>query len=176
MAKKRRTPAKSTRKAASKRKAADQTVITIRTLIRGRLVEQKVSQQAPLARLAEEWTYILRARTRWADDADLRLSVRDRALHDLEQVGVPRAFMKKLATATHVEVELHPWDASDRRLEAIYEAAAEVPWEYLISSGTRGVGRYHTLLVTRLFRNGAAPVIPKPPEKVLFVESSPGRF
>lgn len=175
MAKKERTRPKAARKAAATR-AADGTVVTIRTLSRGRLVEQKISQQAPLARLAEEWTYILRARNRWADDAGLRLSVRDRALRDLEQIGVPRAFMKKLATAMHVEVELHAWDPGDQRLDAIYEAASEVPWEYLISSGTRGVGRYHTLLVTRLFRNGAPAVIPKPPERVLFVESAPGRF
>jgi hypothetical protein len=176
MARKRQTASKGTRKAASKRASEDQPVITIRTLIRGQLVEQKVSRQAPVARLADEWTYILRARTRWADDADLRLSVRDRALRDLEQIGVPRAFMKKLATSTHVEVELHPWDAADRHLDAIHEAASEVPWEYLISSGTKGVGRYHTLLNTRLLRNGAPAVIPRPPRKVLFIESSPGRF
>ena len=173
---KKRTSTRTARKAPSKRKAEDQPVITIRTLVRGRLIEQHVSRHAPVVRLAEEWTYILRARTRWADDPNLRLAVRDRALGDLEQVGVPRAFMKKLATATHVEVELHSWDATDRQIDAIHEAASEVPWEYLISSGTRGVGRFHTLLVTRLFRNGARAVIPRPPERVLFVESSPGRF
>jgi hypothetical protein len=176
MARTKRAPAKTPRKPTTKRTPEDQTVITIRTLIRGRLVEQKVSRQAPVARLAEEWTYILRSRTRWADDAELRLSVRDRALRDLERVGVPRAFMKKLATTSHVEVELHPWDTADRRLDAIHEAAAEVPWEYLISAGTRGVGRFHSLLVTRLYRNGARAVIPAPPKKVLFIESSPGRF
>ena len=178
MARKQRTPRKSTRtsKTTSKRKPDDQTVITIRTLIHDSLVEQKVSRQAPIVRLAEEWTYFLRSRMRWADDADLRLSVRDRALGDLERIGVPRAFMKKLATASHVEVELHSWDAADPHLAAIHEAASDVPWEYLISSGTRGVGRFQTLLVTRLYRNGAPAVIPKPPEKVLFVESSPGRF
>ena len=162
--------------AKSKRKAEDQTVITIRTLIRGRLLEEKVFRSAPLTRLAEEWTYVLRSRTRWADDADLRLSVRDRALRDLEHVGVRRAFMKKLATAQHVEVELHSWDAADHDVDRIHEAAAEVPWEYLLSAGTRGVGRFHNMLVTRLFRNGARALIPGPPSKVLFVESAPGRF
>src|SRR6185436_20299625 len=54
--------------------------------------------------------------------------------------------------------------------------AADVPWEYLLSAATRGVGRYHTMLITRLFRNGSRAVFPEPPEQVLFVESSPGRF
>ena len=175
MAKRQQRRRKSTA-AASKRKADPQAVITIRTLIRDRVIEQTVSQTAPFQRLAEEWTYILRSRTRWADDPGLRLSIRDRALGDLERVGVPRAFMKKLATTSHVEIELHHWKAGDSRLDAIYEAAAEVPWEYLISTGTKGVGRFHTLLVTRLFRNGSPTVIPGPPERVLFIESSPGRF
>ena len=101
-----------------------------------------------LERLAEEWTYILRSRTRWADDADLRQSFRGRALDDLERVGVPRTFMKKLASASHVEVELHGWDPADAVVNRLHEAAAEVPWEYLLSAGTRGVGRYRSMLIT----------------------------
>ena len=160
----------------SKRQTAEQPVITIRARIGSRLVEEQVSRHAPLVRLAEEWTYILRSRTRWADDPGLRLSVRDRALDDLERVGVRRAFMKKLAAAPHVEVELHPWDSRDSELDRVYEAAADVPWEYLLSAGTRGVGRFDAMLITRLFRNGAAPAVPKPAGRVLFIESAPGRF
>src|SRR4029453_18773222 len=113
MAKKQQRRRKATRAATAKRKAVVQAVITIRAMVGGRLVTQNVLQTAPLQRLAEEWTYILRSRTRWSDDPDLRLSVRDRALRDLEHVGVPLAFLKKLATASHVEVELHPWSVDD---------------------------------------------------------------
>jgi hypothetical protein len=161
---------------ATKRRSEHPTVITIRALYRKRLIEQPISQDAPLLRLAEEWTYILRSRARWADDGDLRLWVRDRALDGLERVGVRRAFMKKLATAAHVEVELHGWKRGDARLDTLYEAASEVPWEYLISAATRGVGRFHNLLVTRLFRNGTRAIGSGPPGQVLFIESAPGRF
>ena len=175
MAKKQKTPRRRA-KPVARRKPEIHTVVTIRTSIGNRLVEQKVSRSAPLQRLAEEWTYILRSRTRWADDADLRLNVRERALEDLERVGVRRTFIKKLAQGQHVEVELHPWDAADADQNAVHEAAADVPWEYLLSAATRGVGRFHTMLITRLFRNGSRAVFPEPPEQVLFVESSPGRF
>ena len=175
MAKKQNTPRRRA-KPAARRKPEITTVVTIRTSIGNRLVEQTVSLSAPLQRLAEEWTYILRSRTRWADDADLRLNVRERALMDLEGVGVRVAFIKKLAQGQHVEVELHPWDAADAHQNAVHEAAADVPWEYLLSAATRGVGRFHTMLITRLFRNGSRAVFPEPPEQVLFVESSPGRF
>ncbi|MGH9199806.1 MAG: hypothetical protein ACRD2A_01045, partial [Vicinamibacterales bacterium] len=129
-----------------------------------------------LVRLAQEWTYILRSRTRWADDEDLRQSLRERALDDLENIGVPRTFLKKLTSTSHVEVELHKWDAADEEANRIHEAAAEIPWEYLISAATRGVGRYHPILITRLFRNQAPDVIPAPPQQVLFIESAPGRL
>lgn len=159
-----------------RRAAPDQTVITIRTQLRRGLIEARVSRHPRVERLAEEWTYILRSRTRWADDEELRLSKRERALDSLELVGVSRTFMKKLASASHVEVELHGWDPADADTNRIHEAAAEVPWEYLISAGTRGVGRYHNQLITRVFRNGAAAIVPAPPRNVLFIESAPGRL
>lgn len=156
--------------------AREGAVITLRTQIDGAPVEISVAKDAPVERLAEEWTYILRSRARWTDDRDLRVSLRDRALADLGRLGVPPDFMKTLASATHVEVELHPWDSGDPDASRIHEAAAELPWEYLISAGTRGVGRYHTLLITRLLRNGAKAVLPPPPRKVLFIENAPGRL
>jgi hypothetical protein len=42
-----------------------------------------------IERLSEEWTSILRSRARWADDPQLRESIRERALVDLESIGVP---------------------------------------------------------------------------------------
>ncbi len=151
-------------------------VITLRTQFVGKPIEKSVTSDAPLERLAEEWTYILRSRARWSSDGALRESLRERALADLERLGIPGSFMKRLASATHVEVELHAWDTSNPAADRIHEAAAEVPWEYLISSATRGVGRYHTLLITRLLRNGAKAKLPPPPRKVLFLENAPGRL
>jgi hypothetical protein len=139
-------------------------------------MEARVGRGAPLERLAQEWAYILRSRSRWADKPDARLSLRARALADLERAGVPRAFMRRLASVGHVEVELHRWDVADAEADRIHEAAAETPWEYLIGAGTRGEGRYRSILITRLFRNDSPAVIPPPPQTVLFVESAPGRL
>ena len=73
-------------------------IVTIRTMVGREIAEAKVAPAEGVVRLAEEWTYILRSRTRWADDADTRKEFRDRALDDLERAGVPRAFMNRLAT------------------------------------------------------------------------------
>lgn len=151
-------------------------VITIRTLIDDRLVEVHVAGGPPLIRLAEEWAYVLRSRARWVDDDSVREAFRERALADLERLGVPRAFVRQLATTTHVEVELHAWNTGDARADRAHEAAAEFPWEYLLSVASRGLGRYHPLLITRLFRNDSPAVVPPPPKRVLFVESAPGRL
>ena len=149
------------------------TVVTIRVAPR---LFVSVARDERIARLAAEWTYILRCRSRWSDDDDIRQFYRDRALDDLKVMGVTRAFMKQMVAFQHVEVELHPWDPTDAAANRIHEAAADLPWEYLLSVGTRGVGRYRPLLVTRLFRNDAPAIIPPRPSLILFVESAPGRI
>ena len=102
--------------------------------------------------------------------------ISDRAIEDLNSIGVHRDFLRQLALVDCIEVELHDWDRSDADATRIHEAAAELPWEYLISAATRSEGRFQSLLITRLFRNGSPAVIPRPPEQVLFVESAPGRL
>ena len=106
----------------------------------------------------------------------LRASIGDRALEDLKSLGIDRAFLQKLGSVDRVEVELHEWDRGNANATRIHEAAAEVPWEYLISAATRSEGRFQSLLITRLFRNGSPGVVPRPPEQVLFVEGLPGRL
>jgi hypothetical protein len=163
------------RKTASKKGANDSIVVTIRTKIGKKIVESSILSSAPIIRLAEEWSYLLRSRARWVEQEKVRLSLRDRALADLQLLGVKPAFIAQLANVSNVEVELHPWTENAAE-GAIHEAASQFPWEYLISSSTRKAGRYLPILITRLFRNGARAIIPRPPENVLFVESSPGRL
>jgi hypothetical protein len=151
-------------------------LVTIRTLIGRRLIEGHLAAAAPIVRLDEEWSYLLRSRARWVDHDDVRKSLRERALTDLEQLGFTRAFVRRLATVHHIEVELHPPKDRDASTNQIYEAAAGFPWEYLLSSATRGAGRFQRLLITRLIRNKREAVIPPPPGRVLFVESAPGRL
>src|SRR5689334_7024571 len=93
---KRRGKAAASRGATTRRPTRKQpAVVTIRALISGELLEAIVSRQAPFRRLSEEWTYVLRARTRWADDPDLRIDIRERALEGLERAGVSREFMRR---------------------------------------------------------------------------------
>lgn len=129
-----------------------------------------------IERMAREWGYILRVRTRWNGDPDLRQDFGERAVNDLKRLGIDRAFIQKIVPAGHVELELHAWDPHDSEANRICEAASEVPWEYLLSSATRSEGRFGSQLITRLFDNGAPAVIPSPPGRVLFVESAPGRL
>jgi hypothetical protein len=153
---------------------SDKGFVTIRAQD-GVLVARLVHPER-LPRLAQQWNYILRGRARWASDPDLRSTIADRATEDLSSLGVHRDFLRQLALVDRIEVELHDWDRSDADATRIHEAAAELPWEYLISAATRSQGRFQSLLITRLFRNGSPAVIPRPPEQVLFVESAPGRL
>lgn len=184
-------------KAKRKRAAPEPAVPLVVTIRVGPSPEHSVDvpRDDRIVRLADEWTYILRSRSRWSDDDEIQQFYRERALDDLKSLGINRAFMKRIVAyqhqkvdeqaldpkdaanrTHHVEVELHAWDPKDAAADRIHEAAADLPWEYLISAGTRGVGRYHPLLVTRLFRNSAPPVVPERPRLVLFVESAPGRI
>lgn len=160
----------------ARRPAEDRPVVTIRAHNGKAVIKAPVPSAPTLEVLAKEWGYILRSRTRWAGDPDLRQSFRERALKDLGRMGVPRQFIKRLASVRHVEVELHKWDVNDADANRIHEAAAEIPWEYLLSAATRGEGRFQSILITRLFRNGSPAIIPPPPKHVLFVESAPGRL
>src|SRR5262249_25175131 len=140
------------------------------------LVETPILHLERLERIAREWSYILRVRARWALDPDLRDSVSERACEALEDLGVPHEQFADLAAGNQIEVEFHDWDTNDAQASRIHEAAADVPWEYLISSATRAEGRCESLLTTRLFGNGMSAVRPHPPANVLFVESAPGRI
>lgn len=138
--------------------------------------DTSVTHPQQLPRLAQEWTYLLRVRSRWASDVELRKSIAKRAVEGLESVGVSLERLRELAKADRIEIELHDWNRQEAQICAIHEAACEIPWEYLLSSGTRAEGRYNSVFISRLFDNGLARVRPHPPTSVLFVESAPGRF
>jgi hypothetical protein len=151
-------------------------VVRIRIRAEGRVASEHVRRDTPLERLAQEWAYILRSRKRWVDDEEIRRSFRDRAFDDLARLGVTRQFVEKMASCRHIEVELLDWDRDDASANRIHEAAADLPWEYLLSAGTRAVGRFDAILITRLFTNKTVAQIPPAPARVLFVESAPGRI
>ena len=123
-------------------------VITIRALDpqNKEIFEASLLRTAKLEQLAEQWTYILRARSRWAHDIEHRTMIsavrRSRISKDL---GVKLEFIERLSTVIHIEVELHRLGIlRTLRLTRIGETASEIPWEYLISAATRSVGRFQS--------------------------------
>jgi hypothetical protein len=140
------------------------------------LIEQVVMRKAgpAVVRMAMHWGYILRVRTRWAGDPDMRDYFGTKAVDDLAELGIPRETVQRFAAVKHIEIELYKWEPAGADTASIVDAASEIPWEYLLSAATRSVGRFQSLLVTRCFANGSM-VTPRRPRNVLFVESAPGR-
>src|SRR5262249_52512184 len=145
-------------------------LVTIRAADGDSIAEMEVTGSERILQLAHDWSYILRVRSRWAANSDLRKAMGMRALKDLGAIGISRDKVQRLTTADRIEVELHDWDPGNAEAARLHEAASEVPWEYLLSAGTRCEGRFQALLISRLFRNGMSAVVPHPPESVLFVE------
>ena len=164
------------KKSGSTGPAGNSTPGPIATIRAAGVLPTSIEHPERLPRLAQEWTYLLRVRSRWASDVELRKSIAKRAVDDLKSVGVSLDRLRELAKAERIEIELHDWNRQVPQICAIHEAACEIPWEYLLSSGTRAEGRYKSVFISRLFDNGLARVTPHPPTSVLFVESAPGRF
>jgi hypothetical protein len=152
-----------------------------------RIVTRGAGQKMVL--MARHWSYILRVRTRWAGDSDMREYFANRAIEDLGKLGIDRDAIQELALAEHIEIELYGWEEENGPVkpDPEFAAASEIPWEYLLSAATKSVGRFQSLLISRWFskRSKAAPkappkvapkVPPGAPRQFLFVESAPGRI
>jgi len=126
--------------------------------------------------MAAHWSYVLRVRTRWAHDAEMREYFGTRALADLEKLGVTVDVIARFASFRHIEVEFHRWEQVGPDAPEVVDAASEIPWEYLLSAATRNAGRFESLLVTRCLVNNTKISSSRSPKRVLFVESAPGRI
>jgi hypothetical protein len=158
---------------------ADGHLIAIRAQDKGKKRIEKfvLGTAAPIiARMARQWGYILRVRTRWKGDADMRDSFGEKAIKDLDALGIGRDAIQGLASFEHIEVELFDTGALlEGTKTPVLDAASEIPWEYLLSSATQYVGRLEPQLVTRCLKN-KSKVVRRRPRNVLFVESAPGRI
>jgi hypothetical protein len=156
----------------------EKTIVTIRAHNKGEepIAQPILRDAAPiLVNMAAHWAYVLRVRTRWAGDPDMRDYFGERATSDLGKLGIKPDVIQRLSLVNHIEIELH--DAQPGEVEAgrLADVVSEIPWEYLLSAATRNAGRFNSLLVTRCLRNGAAMSSTRP-RQVLFVESAPGRI
>ncbi len=157
---------------------SEKTIITIRAHNQGEEpIEQSILRDAApkLVSMAAHWAYVLRVRTRWAGDPDMRDYFGARAASDLGKLGIQPDVIQRLSLVDHIEIELHDSQPGGAEASRLADAASEIPWEYLLSAATRNAGRFQSLLVTRCLRNGDA-VRSARPRQVLFVESAPGRI
>src|SRR4030095_12568123 len=109
-----------------------------------------VAASAPVKKLAAKWMYILRNRSRWSDDEDLKAEIATDAKTDLEQLGITEAALKRVnaSPSRHVEVEIVDEHASgDRSTEAAH-AASSFPWEFVIAADTSELGSSEALVLT----------------------------
>jgi hypothetical protein len=128
-----------------------------------------------ISRMAMQWGYILRVRTRWAGDTDMRDNFGAKAIEDLKDLGIESDTIQRLASVKHIEVELYDSGLMTADGTPILDVASEILWEYLLSSATQKAGRFDSVLVTRCLAN-KSNVAPAKPRNVLFVESAPGRI
>ena len=128
-----------------------------------------------IERMAMQWGYILRVRTRWAGNADIRDNFGIKAINDLMELGVKRKKLQEFASVEQIEVEFNYSVSNIEDAIRTLDAASGIPWEYLLSAATENIGRVKSLLVTRCIKNNSKTTQAKP-TNVLVVESAPGRI
>lgn len=122
-----------------------------------------------LQRQAIRWTHVVRNRARWIGTPSLAKQQDENARAFLASLGIKGAQREQLALAGNVRVsilyteEQHGWEA---RI---------LPWEFLLSAGTRDL-RTGSLVVSRSLLQERRAARRHAYRKVLFVESSPGRL
>ena len=157
---------------------ADERLIAIRAQDhKNKLIEVFVLANSVriISRMAMQWGYILRVRTRWAGDVDMRDHFGAKAISDFNDLGITSEYIQQFASVKHIEVELSDSGLKTADGTPVLDVASEIPWEYLLSSATQKAGRFESLLVTRCLTN-SADVMGTKPSNVLFVESAPGRI
>ena len=119
-----------------------------------------------LQALAMQWNYIVGNRSRWSERKKSRDDVAQRATDALGELGVNTSHLRRMASATIVEVCV-PFSK-----ESIGWEARIMPWEFMLSSATedyRGSSPLH--VIRHLQRRGALPK--RQPKKLAIVEAAP---
>lgn len=121
-----------------------------------------------LQRHAVEWNQIVRNRSRWVR-SEVGTEAQDlHAREFLALLGVDDAGLRQLADAGTVHVSI-PYTNESTGWEARI-----LPWEFILSAGTRTL-RSAPLVTMRWLRR-KQPALVKDLRRVLFVESAPGRL
>ena len=123
-----------------------------------------------LQHAAMQWTYVLRNRQRWSALPVSAKHQAERARKLLKVLGLSEANLNAIATERAVEVAI-PY-----RREAEGWEARVFPWEFVISSATRDARHGNSLTVMRRLVRPTKVLPKRPPDRVLYVESAPGKL
>ncbi len=132
-----------------------------------------ITRRAPLslAREAIRWSYVVRIRQRWLGNESVERDQEERCRRTLRELGLDAAELDLIAAAGLVEVEI-PYVA-----EEIGWEARIFPWEFVLSTATRGRRRGTQLTVLR-WLNAGTPKLARSTARsdlhALYVESAPG--
>jgi hypothetical protein len=122
-----------------------------------------------LRRAAQQWTYVLRNRSRWEAQESLRNEQSRRSLRLFDELDISPGTMRQLAESDVVEVSI-PFTQ-----ESVGWEARIFPWEYLLTAATREYRNNRPMIVVRHLddgKGGSAHQL-RTPERVLYVESAP---
>jgi len=115
------------------------------------------------------WEYVLRNRIRWLRDGQIPPSVVSRSVQDLGAIGLDAAKLAEIARAGAIEIEIPYTRESEGWEFRIF------PWEFVLDNATSEQRRGAPLIVIRnIRRRGTETATPRPPKKLMVVESAPG--
>ena len=129
-------------------------------------------QSVRLGQIALKWAYFVGNRRRWVAGGVDREEQSRRCAKELEQLGINPTMLENLAHAGLVQVSI-PYVTEEQGWEARI-----FPWEYMLTAATKPVRADRPLTVFRhLYKQGViAPVSPRVPRQLMFIQSAPGEL
>jgi hypothetical protein len=129
----------------------------------------ELAAHAP-AHLSFYWSYVVRSRGRWQEDARAREDLLKEAVSRFDQLGLSQKELEEIAAAGVVQVCM-PFLETDSGW-----APRILPWEFLLPAATRRFRNNKPLTVVRQLSGGQAQGPSAPPKCALFVENGAGRI
>jgi hypothetical protein len=129
----------------------------------------QLTSNRALQQAAVKWQYVVRNRQRWSAGGAEELARGSRWVLAAE-VGVPDQLLLDGMRDGTIEVSI-PYT----REESGWEVRI-LPWEYMLSAATKLMGRQTPLTIVRHLERGARVGPPSRPQRVMIVESAPGKL
>jgi len=120
--------------------------------------------------MAMYWEYVLRNRIRWAQNERASKSVIDRGIRALAILGLDAAKLSEIAKAGVVEMDI-PYTE-----EKIAWGLRIFPWEFLLFAATANERSSPLIVIHHVCCKDDGKFSPRPPKKLMVVESAPGEF